>query len=241
MTWERPVSIPFPQNWCSFSAKDPESGGIAKYKVTDLSEDKFEEAVDLMVKYFLPDEVMCQSLDLLNDEDSLKEMKDMWWEILPQKVSLVCYKEGSNEICGLNMLEMSEKSDSPPLYLQQLKGKSLKGIATVAEFLKEKANIYERYNVDRQLYGLGLLTLPKYRGCGIATELLKARFPLMKALGVKLTGTVFSGPGSQGAARKAGFTDDFVATYEELGKNEPFVEFLNTSWPVVKFMCYYLK
>ncbi|XP_055684402.1 uncharacterized protein LOC129790738 isoform X2 [Lutzomyia longipalpis] len=214
MKWERPENIAFPQVWGRFSAKDPESGGIANYRIEDLTEDRYDEAVNLLVEYLLPEEPMNCSL------------------------GIVCYKDNSNEICGLNLLEIFFQAEDG---IQQNQLENKRKIAVVFEILKKKADVYNRYKVDKYVFGRGLVTLPKYRGCGIATELLKARIPLMKALGLTLTGTVFSAPGSQGAARKAGYTEDVVMTYESLTKEEPFIEFPNITWPVVKFMCYHLK
>ncbi|XP_059619199.1 uncharacterized protein LOC132263449 [Phlebotomus argentipes] len=241
MKFTRPESVSFPQVWWKFQAKDPESGQIVDYRIEDCPEDRFEEAVNLMLNYFVPDEPMNNSLGSMKDEVSLSEMKAFWMETMPQKLTLVCFKEGCSEICGLNILEISDKDESEKDHLKELKGKSLRDIFKAFLFLKAKADAYNRYNVSKYLHGLGLLTMPKYRGCGIATELLKARFPLMEALGLSLTGTLFTGPGSQAAAKRAGFTEDFAVTYESLGKEYPFVPFPNISWPVVKFMCYQLK
>ncbi|XP_059616299.1 uncharacterized protein LOC132261478 [Phlebotomus argentipes] len=213
MKWSRPESVSFPQVWWRFKAKDPESGEIVDYRIEDCTEDRFEEVVELMLNCFIPDEPMSTSLEVLKDEVSLAEMKAMWVETMPQKLTLVCFKEGSSEICGLNVLEINEQSESKKNELDEVSGKGLRDILKVFIFLKTKADVYKRYNVDKYLHGLGLLTMRKYRGCGIATELLKARFPLMKALGLTLTCTVFSGPGSQGAARKAEFTEDVVVAY----------------------------
>ncbi|XP_055684401.1 uncharacterized protein LOC129790738 isoform X1 [Lutzomyia longipalpis] len=238
MKWERPENIAFPQVWGRFSAKDPESGGIANYRIEDLTEDRYDEAVNLLVEYLLPEEPMNCSLGIMNDKEYLAKMRNMWNEIVNKKLGIVCYKDNSNEICGLNLLEIFFQAEDG---IQQNQLENKRKIAVVFEILKKKADVYNRYKVDKYVFGRGLVTLPKYRGCGIATELLKARIPLMKALGLTLTGTVFSAPGSQGAARKAGYTEDVVMTYESLTKEEPFIEFPNITWPVVKFMCYHLK
>uniref|UniRef100_A0A1B0DNF1 N-acetyltransferase domain-containing protein n=1 Tax=Phlebotomus papatasi TaxID=29031 RepID=A0A1B0DNF1_PHLPP len=241
MKWKRPETVEFPRVWWRFKAKDPESGQTVDYRIEDLTEDRYDEVVDLMINCFVPDEIMSKSIGTADDKVSMAEMRGFWKESMPNKLTLVCYKEGSTEICGLNILEVVEESSTSADDLSAIKGKCFRQIFSVLLLLKKKADVYGRYKVDKYLHGLGLLTLPKYRGCGIATELLKARFPLMKAMDLSLTCTLFSGPGSQGAARKAGFTDDIVVTYESLGKDEPFVTFPNISWPVVKFQCYYLK
>lgn len=51
----------------------------------------------------------------------------------------------------------------------------------------------------------GLSVKSKYRGRGIGENILKARIPLGKAIGVNVTSTIFSAIASQKAAFKAGF------------------------------------
>jgi RimJ/RimL family protein N-acetyltransferase len=86
----------------------------------------------------------------------------------------------------------------------------VKDILDVMNISEEQFNLFEHYKIDQCLYGFGLAVDPTYRGRGIATELLKARFPLLKTLGIKITTTAFTGPASQAAARKAGYHEDLV-------------------------------
>lgn len=58
-------------------------------------------------------------------------------------------------------------------------------------------NVHEAYKVDKHVGAFGLSVDPKYRGRGIATEILKARAPMCKALGIGLTSNVFTGEASQ--------------------------------------------
>lgn len=92
-------------------------------------------------------------------------------------------------------------------------------------FVDSKFDAAEHYGVDHFLYGIGLVVKSTYRGRGIATELLKARAPFMKHLGLTMTSTIFSGIGSQKAAEGAGYTDDFVISYEEIEQNFPTLDF----------------
>jgi len=83
-------------------------------------------------------------------------------------------------------------------------------------YVTSLANVFVNYDVDKYLYGYGLCTNPDYRNRGIATEVLKARPILMKALGLKLTSTAFTAIGSQVAASKAGFEETLVLSYADL-------------------------
>lgn len=51
--------------------------------------------------------------------------------------------------------------------------------------------------------------LPEARGQGIATELMKARECISKAVGVQLTSDGFTSLGAQKAAANAGYEENF--------------------------------
>lgn len=77
------------------------------------------------------------------------------------------------------------------------------------DYAKQEFNTFEHYNVDEYLIAYGLCVDTEYRGRGIATEMLKARAPLLKAFNLKVTTTAFTGIGSQVAAKKAGYEENF--------------------------------
>lgn len=87
------------------------------------------------------------------------------------------------------------------------------------------------------MWAHGLCVDPDYRrSAGIGTELLKARFPLMRAIGLRVTATIFTAIGSQKAANKAGFEDVFVLSYDDLQKQFPRFDFSksNTKYFAIK-------
>jgi RimJ/RimL family protein N-acetyltransferase len=78
------------------------------------------------------------------------------------------------------------------------------------DYICDRGDIYKKYNVNEYLAEYGLCVNRDYRCRGIATEMLKARIPYMKDMGLKVTGTAFTVTGSQIAAERAGFVDYFV-------------------------------
>jgi hypothetical protein len=86
------------------------------------------------------------------------------------------------------------------------------------------------------LAAYGLVVSADYRGRAIATEIIKARVPLMEKLGVSVTATAFSVIGSQKAARYAGFEDVYVISYEDLKKVDPRFDFANKLSKIYKVM-----
>ena len=83
---------------------------------------------------------------------------------------------------------------------------------SIMDYAVKQFNIFEKFNVTDYLSAYGLCVHPEYTGRGIATELLKARIPLLKALGLKVTSTQFSSIGVQKAALKAGYQEDFIVS-----------------------------
>lgn len=82
----------------------------------------------------------------------------------------------------------------------------------VMSHAQQQFNVFQHYKVDEYLIAYGLCVDTDFRGRGIATEMLKARVPVLKALGLKVTATAFTGIGSQKAAEKAGYEENFVIT-----------------------------
>jgi GNAT superfamily N-acetyltransferase len=79
----------------------------------------------------------------------------------------------------------------------------------------ETVNVYERYGVEEYLSAMGLCVDPVFRGQGLGLELLKARFDLGKAVGLKVTMTVFTAQASQRLAHKLGMEVLTEIVYED--------------------------
>lgn len=106
----------------------------------------------------------------------------------------------------------------------------------VVEYIVEQCNVYEKYNTDCTIFGWGLSVSKKYRGRKIASEILRARIPLCKAIGVKLSTTIFTNIISQKCAEGVGFKEDFVITYDDLFEINSGWDFRNESTKFCKTM-----
>ncbi|XP_065079162.1 uncharacterized protein LOC135702089 [Ochlerotatus camptorhynchus] len=215
MVWKRSADVPFPKVWHRFQAKAPDSDLLVWYSVQDLPVERFQDAVQHMKRHFARDEQLNKAKGLENDSVGMEEVVQLWKVMLPERLSLVCFREGSDEIVGVNVLAVATKSDKGAL---KFTSATFQTIFDTIGYVSQQANVYERYRVDCYLNAMGLSVDPSYRGRGIATELLKARVPLCKGVGLELTSTCFTGPGSQAAAKKAGFREDLAITYAELAQ-----------------------
>lgn len=56
--WKRPSSVEYPKIWRTFKAHDLNSNELVEYRIQDLPESQFEDAIEHMVKHFIRDEPM---------------------------------------------------------------------------------------------------------------------------------------------------------------------------------------
>lgn len=71
---------------------------------------------------------------------------------------------------------------------------------------------------------------------GIATEILKARAPLMRAIGLEVTSSFFTTIGGQKSAKAAGYEENLAIPFEEMQEKFPtldFVKFFKTNCEVL--------
>lgn len=111
LLWRRPESVPFPQTWLKFQAKDLDSEKLVEYRVEDLTPDRFEDAIEHMSGDYFRDEPFCRGKNIVGDPSAMDAFKSKWRSLLEQRVSVVCYREGSNEIIGVNILAVYSKND----------------------------------------------------------------------------------------------------------------------------------
>ncbi|KXJ70640.1 hypothetical protein RP20_CCG022854 [Aedes albopictus] len=214
MSWKRPAEPAFPTVWYTFQAPDPDNDDqLVTYRVEDLTEDRYDDIIQHYRDYFVDDEPIYASRNTILDEMAMKELSDFWRWCLEQRLTVVCYKEGSAEIVGANLLHMEQSDDKGNWDIFQ--SKTIQDVVKAHLYMTEQFNVFQRYNVDRYLTAYGLALNRRYRGRGIATEILKARIPICRAFGVRLSATNFTAQASQKAAEKAGFRNDFEVSYDD--------------------------
>ncbi|EDS42759.1 conserved hypothetical protein [Culex quinquefasciatus] len=232
MGWNRPDKPAIPTVYYTFRAKDADSDQLVTYRVEDLTEDRYDDMIQHYKENFVDDEPFCENRKVSSHEDALEEIVLFWYWCFSQQTTIVCYKEGSDEIVGANLLHVKtpEKEEWP------LHSKQISDIVATNEYMTDNCNLFEKFGVDKYLTAYGLAINRRYRGRGIATEMLKARVPMCKAFGLKLTATNFTAPGSQQAAAKAGFITDFEVAYDDFAKMGPKYAFPGINSKSLKLM-----
>lgn len=188
-----------------FSAKDKNSDDIVNYKVVLLPLKYIDEVIDMLVKFYVTEETFCRSKRLWEKKEALEMCCAFWSAALEEHISIACFKEGSDELIAVNVMMIATSDDDDFV----LDDQDLTDIIEVITYTGKQFNAFKHYNISKYLTDYGLLVHPDYRKLGIATEMLKARIPMMKELGIELTVSDFTGTGSQLAAIKAGYTETY--------------------------------
>lgn len=255
--FERPIELAFPQTYYTFKAKNKAGNANIEYQVRDLPEDLFEEALDLLSSNFATEETLCVSKKVVDNPLALSEMCIFWFFILSEKISVGCFaNDGSDELVGVALLSVLGKDDTDDdlevrkkeiqfntmemliyaaLTLQPTQTES-KELLEIWKWILNQHNAFGKYSIDKYLTDFALCTKKEFRQRGIGTEMIKARTPIMKALNVSDTSTLYTVIGSQKAAEKAGHKLTYQISYKELHEKYPTFDFSKSNAEFLKIM-----
>lgn len=112
MPFVRPESLAIPTTYYTFKAKLRNSDEVIEFRVQDLPEDRFEEALEMLRTHFIPDESMCSGRGVHNDPKSIKILCDVWTEVFKQRLSIACFRnDGCDDLVGVNVFTVFDKND----------------------------------------------------------------------------------------------------------------------------------
>nr|CAD7198633.1 unnamed protein product [Timema douglasi] len=243
--WERPASTPVPTVWrrCEGRRQTPE-GKTLRFRIQDVPEDRHEDLLDFMIKYFTPDEPTMKKLKLYEDAGILEFLRGLYGEFLTQNLSLVAFLEEDEgelnknvrpRIVGANLLAVAYKNEKFELP-KNLSETVKKATRFWLDYIPKKFDSFEHYGVDHYLSGYGLCVLREFRGQGLGLEILKARFDLAKAVGLEVTVTSFTNISSQILAARVGFEEHAEIVYEEYKDDDGVVLFTDMETRSLKIM-----
>ncbi|KAG5679848.1 hypothetical protein PVAND_009385 [Polypedilum vanderplanki] len=224
VVFPRRDGIVYPQIYTKFKVKSKENDKEEEFQIQDLTENYFDEAVDFIVANHARGAVFHNAAGTLTRESGIERVRAAYRRVFEEKISLICLhvNNGSEKVVGLNALHIKSKFDPPA---QPSDDPNFCKLMEATKFIENAFDVMEHYNVDRYMFAAGLCVGPEYRGRGIATEILKARAPLMRSIGIELTTSIFSTTGAQKAALAAGYDENYSITYEEFEKVLPSMNF----------------
>lgn len=110
--WLRPSTVRFPVQYHKFVTVDCDTNKLVEYRVEDIPESRFDEACRFMVRHFVPFEPKLVARNGQNDPSVLEDYYNLYMHAIRQKVSVACFKRGSNELVGVNILEVLGRNDA---------------------------------------------------------------------------------------------------------------------------------
>lgn len=105
----KPADILYPQVFHTFMAKDKDSDELVEYMVQDLTENKFNLAIEFMIKNQVREETFHKALNLYENDNAVKDARSFYRKILNEKMSLICTKLSSDEIVSVNVMYVKSK------------------------------------------------------------------------------------------------------------------------------------
>lgn len=112
LKWKRPESVEFPKVWHTFKARDIDTDNSVEYRIQDLPLDRVDDYFKHLLDVYIPGEPVGQALGGENDPFIYEDYKRLWEPVIAQRMALVCFKEGSDEIVGASVLYINTIEDN---------------------------------------------------------------------------------------------------------------------------------
>lgn len=223
LSWIRPASVEYPKIWHTFKARDVDSDDLVEYRIQDLPQSRAEDAYKHMYDGYVQDQPIIQQFTDLEDKlVYYNDFKMGWQAMVDQKLPLVCFKDGSDDIVGMHFIFVCSRKDKfDEVFMSISRSRITKMVFSIANLLYESFNVYDHYNVEEYLASHGLSVDKKYRGRAIGDEFLKTRKLVCQEFGIKVTHSMFSSDYSNRNAERCGFVTNAEIRYEDVVKTHP--------------------
>lgn len=202
------------------SFEEVRDGIPLKFRISTVPPHLIDTILRHMIKFYLPREPMSSHFKLHEDPAAVLVLEELWRKFMLDGTAIVVIRDGPEDeaerVIGANMTFILRKDGTKP---EIIKGTKLEPMYDSVMDIAEKAQIFEKYNVDKYLSGFGLSVDPKYHGYKIGERQLQSRWPLCKILGIKVTGTVFTQVKSQHLSKKLGFDILYEEDYSKYKYN----------------------
>lgn len=115
-----------------------------------------------------------------------------WAKELQKGLSLVCFKPGTQEIIGVNILEIKNSSSGLPVIICFQKSKTQDFPFFSSLILQSACDVvFKKYSVQKYLLTHAIVVHPDYREKGIGKALLRGNEEVCSNCGVRVTAGLF--------------------------------------------------
>ncbi|KAJ0171796.1 hypothetical protein K1T71_012559 [Dendrolimus kikuchii] len=173
----------------------------------DLQDRRYEDAVRMLKKHFLPEEITYRSVKLAEDREATDEYIHNARIWMKDKMSIAAVKEGTDKLVGVLIMRIQEKNAFSRTF-SRVKITHNPLYTTVMRFynkIEEPVNLYESLGVRRYFKIYVLALKHRYRHRGIAKEMLKAAIALSASANVPAICSIFTTGRLHQIAEELGF------------------------------------
>lgn len=111
LIWKPNPNVPYPNVWNTFKAKDIDNDELVEYRIESLPENRFDDIFNLYME-FVQTEPRNALLKTSEDPALTNAFRIFCRIAFEQKLIVVCFREGSNEIVGFNIMFVVSKEDN---------------------------------------------------------------------------------------------------------------------------------
>jgi len=220
--WIRPSTIKYPKIWRTFQASDWDSDKLIEYRVEDLPESRYDDAINHLEAFYLKDEPVSEALGACNDAQYVTDYRMVCRSILQQKSSLVCFRACSDQIVGVQTQYVITKADcfGTQAY-ERCQSPKTKKMYDVDSILTKRFNVFDSYGVSEYMYFHNLAVDRRFRGLNIGLQMLDAGMDFCREFNIKAVHGIFTSDVSSTLSDELGFKKDLAISFDELNKHHP--------------------
>ncbi|KAJ6639129.1 Arylalkylamine N-acetyltransferase 1 [Pseudolycoriella hygida] len=222
LRWTRPKTVDYPKVWRTFTGRDLDSDKLIEYRIEDLTESRFDDAIRHLEAFYLRDEPVSQVLGGRNDAQYVADYRMICRSILQQKTSLVCFRACSDSIVGVqtNYIRTIADDFGKQAYERSQSPKTRK-MYDVDSVLTKQFNAFDTYGVSEYFYLHNQSVDERFRGLNIGFHFFEAGKNFCRESNIKLMHGIFTSNFSSQAGVAFGFKQDLAISFDELIKYHP--------------------
>ncbi|KAH3771363.1 arylalkylamine N-acetyltransferase-like 2 [Dreissena polymorpha] len=144
-----------------------------------VDERNMEDAIAIMRDHFFPDD----PLGVATDQTLTPDMRNICLAIFQSKISFLVLDRTSREPIAARFMRVNRRVET--MTADMFTDPSLKMLVGLIDIIEEKANIFERFQVDEAIQFFGMCVRRDKRRRGIGTKLVEFSIQFVKNLGIR--------------------------------------------------------
>ncbi|XP_063533660.1 uncharacterized protein LOC134743959 [Cydia strobilella] len=208
--------------WTRFQATRSD-GTSVKLRIEDLSESRFEDAVELFIQYFVLEETFHKAVGVARNPQAVAEARVIVTESMkdPAYHYVICCEDRDDDEVGQTVGASSiELTTIGPEPFEGIKLESDE-MQKMFEMLAATTNLHiimEELHISIFYDDRGMIVHPEFRQLGIAREFLKTRCLACVTNNVPATGALMTSIATQKAAEKDNWETVLEVDLQEFGR-----------------------